>query len=141
MAMCEFDILNWNCISASHLQEFFTELVNTDAPAAAFMKKITSKCWAYSREAMLNKRDIYFGSGFVSYDAYAMAACIDSSVVTEKIECPVRVELQGSISRGMMVLDRTNHLKKGHSVFVLTKCDTAKFSKLLMSSVRQPVKK
>lgn len=116
-------------------------MINQDAPAAAFMKKVTSKCWAYSREAMLNKRDIYFGSSFVSYDAYAMAACIDSSVVTEKIECPVRVELQGSISRGMMALDRTNHLKKGHNVFVLTKCDTAKLGRLLMSSVRQPVKK
>lgn len=77
----------------------------------------------------------------MSYDAYAMAACIDSSVVTEKIECPVRVELQGSLSRGMMALDRTNQLKKGHKVFVLTKCDTDKFSRLLMSSVRQPVKK
>ncbi|XP_075901570.1 inosine-uridine preferring nucleoside hydrolase isoform X2 [Nelusetta ayraudi] len=140
--LCPTYVATWEYSCRNSLPwEFFTELVNQDAPAAAFMKKITSKCWAYSREAMLNKRDIYFGSGFVSYDAYAMAACIDSSVVTEKIECPVRVELQGSISRGMMALDRTNHLKKGHSVFVLTKCDTAKFSKLLMSSVRQPVKK
>lgn len=90
---------------------------------------------------MVQKRDIYFGSGFVSYDAYAMAACIDSSVVTESIECPVRVELQGSVCRGMMALDRTNQLKKSHSVFVLTKCDTAKFGQLLLESLRQPVKK
>ncbi|KAM7012798.1 inosine-uridine preferring nucleoside hydrolase [Tautogolabrus adspersus] len=121
--------------------EFFEELINQDAPAAAFMKMITSKCWAYSQEAMLNKRDVYFGPGFVSYDAYAMSACIDSSLVIEKIECPVRVELQGSICRGMMVLDRTDQLKKSHSVFVLTKCDVAKFSQLLMNSLRQPCKR
>lgn len=125
----------------SLVQEFFEELINQDAPAARFMKIITSKCWAYSKEAMMNKRDVYFGPGFVSYDAYAMAACIDGSVVTDRIECPVRVELQGSISRGMLALDRTNELKKSHSVFVLTKCDVAKFSQLLMESVRQPCKK
>lgn len=123
------------------MQEFLEELINQDAPAARFMRMITSKCWAYSREAMMTKRDVYFGPGFVSYDSYAMAACIDCSVVTESIECPVRVELQGSIARGMLALDRTNQLKKSHSVFVLTKCDTAKFSELLKESLRQPCKK
>lgn len=125
----------------SLVQEFFEELINQDAPAAGFMKMITSKCWAFSREATMNKRDVHFGPGFVPYDAYAMAACIDSSVVTERIQCPVRVELQGSICRGMMALDRTNELKKSHSVFVFTKCDVAKFGQLLMESVRQPLKK
>lgn len=125
----------------SLVQEFFEELINQDAPAARFMKMITSKCWAYSKEAMINKRDVYFGPGFVSYDAYAMAACIDGTVITESIECPVRVELQGLMSRGMLALDRTNTLKKSHSVFVLTKCDTAKFSQLLLESLRQPCKK
>ena len=102
---------------------------------------ITSKCRAYSREPMKTKRDVYFGSGFVSYDSYAMAACVDGSVVTERIECPVRVELQGSMARAMMVLDRTNQLKKSHSVFVFTKCDLTKFGQILLESVRQPLKK
>lgn len=89
---------------------------------------------------MRNKRDIYFNPGFVSYDAYAMAACVDSSMVTEAIQCPVRVELQGSISRGMMALDRTNELKKTHSVHVLTKCNVEKFAQLLLASVQKPEK-
>lgn len=90
---------------------------------------------------MQSRRDVFFGPGFVSYDAYAVAACIDSSVVTDSIECPVRVELQGSLARGMMVLDRTDKLKKGHRVTVMTKCDVAKFGRLLMESVRQPHKR
>lgn len=90
---------------------------------------------------MRNKRDVYFSPGFVSYDAYAMAACVDSSVVTETIQCPVRVELQGSLSRGMMALDRTNELKKRHSVHVLAKCDVDKLAQLLLGSVQQPQKK
>ncbi|XP_035508947.1 inosine-uridine preferring nucleoside hydrolase isoform X1 [Morone saxatilis] len=140
--LCPTYLASWEYSCRNALTwEFFEELINQDTPAARFMKTITSKCWAYSKEAMMNKRDLYFGPGFVSYDAYAMAACIDSSVVTERIECPVRVELQGSIARGMMGLDRTNMLKKSHSVCVLTKCDVAKFRKLLMKSVRQPKKK
>ncbi|KAM4547817.1 inosine-uridine preferring nucleoside hydrolase isoform 1-T2 [Odontesthes bonariensis] len=137
--LCPTYIASWEYSCRNALTwEFFEELINQDAPLARFMKMITSKCWAYSREAMMSKKDVYFGPGFVSYDAYAMAACIDGSVVTESIECPVRVELEGSIARGMMVLDRTNRLKKSHSVFVLTKCDAAKFSRLLLESLRQP---
>ncbi|KAM9358004.1 inosine-uridine preferring nucleoside hydrolase [Symphorus nematophorus] len=139
--LCPTYLATWEYSCRNSLPwEFFKELINQDAPAARFMKTVTSKCWAYSEETMKSKRDVYFGPGFVSFDAYAMAACIDDSVVTEKIKCPVRVELQGSISRGMMALDRTNKLKKSHDVFVLTKCDAAKFSQLLMESLRQPFK-
>ncbi|XP_076004718.1 nucleoside hydrolase [Genypterus blacodes] len=137
--LCPTHIASWEyCCRNALTWEFFKELMNQDTPAGRFMKMITSKCWAYSKTAMRNKRDIYFGSGFVSYDAYAVAACIDASVVTENIECPVHVELQGSMARGMMALDRTNALKKSHSVFVMKKCDGAKFSQLLMKSLRQP---
>ncbi|XP_054459117.1 inosine-uridine preferring nucleoside hydrolase [Anoplopoma fimbria] len=139
--LCPTYVASWEyaCRNAP-TWEFFEELINQDAAAARFMKRITSRCRAYSKEALMTKRDVYFGPGFVAYDAYAMAACIDGSVVTERIKCPVRVELQGSISRGMMALDCTNQLKKSHSVFVLTKCDVAKFSQLLMESLRQPKK-
>ncbi|KAM4739552.1 inosine-uridine preferring nucleoside hydrolase isoform 1-T4 [Anableps anableps] len=121
--------------------EFFEELINQDTPAARFMKMVTSKCWAYSKEALKNKRDVYFGPGFVCYDAYAMAACIDGSTVLESIECPVRVELEGSMTRGMLVLDRTKSLKKSHAVSVMSKCDVKKFGQLLMESLRKPWKK
>ncbi|XP_008291546.1 inosine-uridine preferring nucleoside hydrolase [Stegastes partitus] len=139
---CPTYITSWESACRNSLTwEFFEELINQDAPAARFMKTITAECWAYSRESMRNKRDVYFGPGFVSYDAYAMAACVDSSVVTESIESAVRVELQGSIARGMMAVDRTNQLKKSHNVFIMTKCDRAKFSQLLLKSLRQPCKK
>ena len=102
------------------------------------MKKITSRCWAYSRTAMQSKRDVYFGPGFVSYDSYAMAALVDSSVVTQSMECAVRVELQGTMCRGMMALDQTNQLNKSHRIRVMKKCDLDKFSRLLMDSLKLP---
>ncbi|XP_010869584.1 inosine-uridine preferring nucleoside hydrolase [Esox lucius] len=110
--------------------DFFDKLMNLGTPAAIFMKTITSKSWAYSKDAVG-----YFGSGFVSYDSYAMAACIDCSVVTERIECPVRVELQGTLCRGMMALDVNNILKKNHRVSVMKTCDQTKLRKLLLASV------
>ncbi|KAM3619682.1 uncharacterized protein V6R79_011888 [Siganus canaliculatus] len=137
--LCRTYVASWEyCCRNALTWEFFEKLINLDTPAAGFMKKISSQCWAFSKEKMVNKRDVYFGPGFVSYDAYAMAACIDSSVVTDSMECAVRVELQGSLSRGMMVVDRTNTLKKSHKVVVLTKCDVEKFGQLLMESLRLP---
>lgn len=101
------------------------------------MKLITSKCWAFSREPGKNARDVLFGPGFVPYDAYAVAACMDSSVITESVECGVRVEVQGELGRGMMALDFTGKLKS-HRVFVMKTCNLTKFSSMLMASVQQP---
>ncbi|XP_014874169.1 inosine-uridine preferring nucleoside hydrolase [Poecilia latipinna] len=140
--ICPTYLATWEyCCRNALTWEFFEELVNQDFPAARFMKAVTSKCWAYSKEAMKNKRDVYFGPGFVSYDSYAMAACVDGSTVLESIECPVRVELQGSMSRGMLVLDRTKSLKKSHAVRVMSKCDVKKLGRLLMESLKQPWRK
>lgn len=112
-------------------------MVNQDTAAARFMKTITSKCPAYSREPGNNPREILFGSGFVSYDTYAMAACVDGSVITESVVCGVCVEIQGELSRGMMILDITGQLKSNR-VFLLKTCDLTKFSSLLMTSLKQP---
>ncbi|KAM8888096.1 inosine-uridine preferring nucleoside hydrolase [Synchiropus picturatus] len=140
--ICPTSVVSWEfCCRNSLTWDFFEELVSQDFPAARFMKTITSNCWAYSKESLRNKRDVYFGPGFVSYDSYAVASCIDPSLVTESLVCPVRVELQGSICRGMMVLDQTNELKKTHSVSVPTKCDVTRFSQLLLESLRQPMRR
>lgn len=101
------------------------------------MKKITSKCWAFSRELSINSnKDVLFGQGFVPYDAFAVAACVDSSVITESVQCAVRVEVQGVLGRGMMVVDQANTLKKGHLAFVMKTCDLKKFSLMLKASLQ-----
>ncbi|KAJ7993377.1 hypothetical protein DPEC_G00271780 [Dallia pectoralis] len=134
-------IASWEYCCSNHLTwEFFEELMSQDTPAGRFMRTISSKCWAYSKAAVL-KGDVYFGKGFVPYDSYAMAACIDSSVVTESIECPVRVELQGALCRGMMAVDQNNMLKKNHQASVMKTCDQNKFRMLLLASVREKNRK
>ncbi|XP_063057578.1 inosine-uridine preferring nucleoside hydrolase [Engraulis encrasicolus] len=136
---CPTHIATWEFTCRNKLSwDFFEKLVAQEHNAARFMKTITSKCWAFSREFGVNKRDVLFGQGFVPYDAYAVAACIDPSVVTESVECAVRVEVQGTMGRGMMALDHTNVLKKTHKVLVMKTCDLTKFGELLMASLRLP---
>lgn len=134
---CKTHIATWEFTCKSKLSwEFFDELVNQDTSAARFMKKITSKCWAFSRDFGINKKDVFFGKGFVPYDAYAVAACVDSSVITESFESAVRVERQGELARGMLILDPSNTLNKSHRVFLMTKCDHLKFGLMLKKSLQ-----
>ncbi|XP_048855071.1 inosine-uridine preferring nucleoside hydrolase [Brienomyrus brachyistius] len=134
--LCPTYIASWEFTCRNKLSwDFFDALVSQDTPAARFMKKITSKY--YSRDTV-TKKDVLFGRGFVSYDSYAMAAAIDCSVVTESVLCPVRVELQGALCRGMMALDQNHTLGKQHCVVVMTACDTEKLASLLMASLDQP---
>lgn len=121
-------------LRALFFQECFDEMVNQDTAAARFLKKITSKCWAYSREPRNINKDVLFGNGFVPYDAFAVAACLDSSVITESLKCAVRVEVEGQLGRGMMVVDAANTLKKDHLAFVMNTCDLKKFSLMLKKS-------
>ncbi|KAK3574404.1 hypothetical protein QTP86_006637 [Hemibagrus guttatus] len=136
--VCPTYIATWEFACRNKLSwEFFDKMVDQDTAAARFMKTITSKCPAFSREPGNNPKDILFGSGFVPYDTYAMAACVDSSMVTESVEYGVRVEIQGELGRGMMVLDVTGQLKSNR-VFLMKSCDLTKFSSLLMTSLNQP---
>lgn len=136
--LCPTYIASWEFTCRNKLSwDFFDEWIGQDTPAAKFMKKITSKCWGYSRDTVSSK-DVVFGPGFVSYDSYAVAAAIDGGVVTESVECAVRVELQGALCRGMMALDLCHKLKKQHRVFVMKECDLAKFSRLLMAALKLP---
>ncbi|XP_068449041.1 inosine-uridine preferring nucleoside hydrolase [Clinocottus analis] len=147
--LCPTSLASWEYACRNALTwDFFQELIGQNFPAAVFMRTITSRCWAFSQESSSsssssrdvprNKREVFFGPGFVSYDAYAMAACIDGGVVTDSVECPVRVELQGSLTRGMLALDRADELKKSHAVRVLTRCDPDRFRRMLLDSVRLP---
>ncbi|XP_043097487.1 probable uridine nucleosidase 2 [Puntigrus tetrazona] len=134
---CSTHIATWEFTCRNKLSwESFDELVNQDTSAARFMKKITSKCWAYSKEPRTINKDLLFGHGFVPYDAFAVAACVDSSVITESLQCAVRVEVQGQLGRGMMVVDPANTLKKDHLACVMRTCDLKKFSSMLKAALQ-----
>ncbi|KAM5180638.1 nucleoside hydrolase-like [Mantella aurantiaca] len=114
---------------------FYNEWISQDTQKADFMRKISAHSEAYT-ERCTGKAGEVWTEGFVSCDSYAMAAAIDESFVTDFIHCAVSVELSGTLTRGMMVLDLLETLHKNHKVFIMTKCDTEKLKCLLMEALK-----
>ncbi|XP_062910554.1 inosine-uridine preferring nucleoside hydrolase-like isoform X1 [Mobula hypostoma] len=134
--MCPTHIITWEyCLRHPLPWAFFQEWVNQGTEKASFLKKITAHSEKIAK-ALQEKGVMYFSPGFVTCDSYAMATAIDESVVTEHTEAGVSVELQGSLTRGMMVLDKRNLMKKQNQAFITTKCDVEKFKQLLMSAAK-----
>ena len=81
------------------------------------------------------QKEMVAGCGFASCDSYAMAAAIDEQFVTASEQVAVTVELQGTYTRGMMVLDTLGVLKSQHKISVMRKVDLEKFKKMFMDSL------
>ncbi|EMP32475.1 Putative uridine nucleosidase 2 [Chelonia mydas] len=120
----------------NRLEEFYHELVNQDTKKAKFMEKISAHSIKFTDSKHENTGNMLWTSGFVSCDSYAMAAAIDESFVTKAIEVAVSVELNGSLTRGMMVMDMISLLKKKNKAFVINKCDLEKFKGLLIAALK-----
>ncbi|CAB1413469.1 unnamed protein product [Pleuronectes platessa] len=60
------------------------------------------------------QKELVSGTEFNSCDTYAVAAALDDTLLTESERVAVTVELQGTHTRGMMVLDHLELLKKKH---------------------------
>ncbi|XP_030603601.1 inosine-uridine preferring nucleoside hydrolase-like isoform X2 [Archocentrus centrarchus] len=83
------------------------------------------------------------GCEFDLCDAYAMAAAVNADIdadinnfITESVEVAVTVELEGTYTRGMMVLDYMHKLKKEHTVFIMKKVDLEMFQEMLINAVK-----
>ena len=112
------------------------------------------------------QKEITAGKGFNSCDSYAMAAAIDDTIITEReevsegllplnldkssqlksfshngllmflLQVAVTVELAGTHTRGMMVMDYMEKLKKKHKVTIMKTIDLEKFKILLMNALK-----
>ncbi|CAK6979344.1 inosine-uridine preferring nucleoside hydrolase-like [Scomber scombrus] len=114
---------------------FCDEWLAQQTEKAAFMKKITSLSMTKAKSAEYQK-EITAGKGFNSCDCYAMAAALDDTLITDSEEVAVTVELEGTYTRGMMVLDYMELLKKKHKAFIMKKVDLEKFKEMLMNALK-----
>ncbi|XP_032879339.1 probable uridine nucleosidase 1 [Amblyraja radiata] len=103
--------------------------VTQESEKAQSMKKVTAQT-ADSAQQVQSTKMLQFGSGIVSYDSYTMAAAIDDSMVKERAQYGVCVELHGSLTRGMLVVDTLNILKLPHKATVFVECDMEKYKML-----------
>ncbi|RVE58243.1 hypothetical protein OJAV_G00207390 [Oryzias javanicus] len=106
-----------------------------DSHKARFMETI----FRHSIQACKTERfekELVAGTGFISCDSYAMAAAVDDSFVLESDRYPVSVELTGTHTRGMMVVDTLGLLKKSHAAFIMKKVDMEKFKQMMMAALK-----
>uniref|UniRef100_A0A3Q2QM55 Si:dkey-4e7.3 n=1 Tax=Fundulus heteroclitus TaxID=8078 RepID=A0A3Q2QM55_FUNHE len=115
----------------SCLQTFCDAWLDQDSDKARFMAKI----FRHSMEEA-KKTDCLGSDSFVSCDSYAMAAAVDDSFITERDHYPVTVELTGTHTRGMMVVDTLGVLKKTHKAFIMKKVDMEMFKNMMMAALK-----
>ncbi|XP_053170735.1 inosine-uridine preferring nucleoside hydrolase-like [Scomber japonicus] len=133
---CPTYIATWefscrNCLPWSFCDTWLAQ----DTDKARFMEKISR----YTRKMVQTERyqkELVAGSGFNPCDTYALAAAIDDTLVTESEQVAVSVELKGTYTRGMMVLDYLDLLNKKHKAFIMKKIDVEKFKKMLMDALQ-----
>lgn len=131
---CPIYIVPWESSCRNSLPwSFCDEWFGQDTDKARFLKEI----YGHTRKILQNERyqKEQIVPGFNTCDCYTMAAAIDDTVVTETEEVAVTVELEGTYTRGMMVVDSLELLKKKHKATILKKFDLDKFMQMLMKSV------
>ncbi|XP_061894324.1 inosine-uridine preferring nucleoside hydrolase-like [Entelurus aequoreus] len=132
---CPTYIASWEFTCRNSLPwSFYDEWLAVKTAKAAFMKNISRLSSEKSKSADYQK-EITTGQGFNSCDSYALAAAVDDTLITESEEVAVTVELQGASTRGMMVLDYMELLKKKHKAVIMKKVDLEKFKQMFRTSV------
>ncbi|XP_060732207.1 inosine-uridine preferring nucleoside hydrolase [Tachysurus vachellii] len=105
-----------------------------DTAKARFMKKIFQHSMDLCNNERVCKEQVY-ESGFISCDSFAMAAAINDKII-ESDHKAVTVELTGKHTRGMMVVDHIDELKKTHKAYIMKKMDLEEFKTLLTNALK-----
>lgn len=133
---CPTYIATWEFSCRNSLPwSFCDEWLAQDTDKARFMTRIYSHTRAMVQTDRYQK-ELVSGPGFNSCDTYAVAAAIDDTLITESDEVPVTVELDGTRTRGMMVLDYLGLLNKTHKAVIMKKVDLDKFKTLMMNALK-----
>ncbi|KAM7407189.1 hypothetical protein PAMA_003087 [Pampus argenteus] len=133
---CPIYLACWEFTCYSKLSwEFCDAWLAQDTEKARFMSRIFRHSIEASQSERLQK-EFVAGTGFVSCDSYAMAAAVDDSFIIESDHYPVSVELAGTHTRGMMVVDTVDFLKKTHKAFIMKKVDMEKFKQMMMAALK-----
>ncbi|XP_007555529.2 inosine-uridine preferring nucleoside hydrolase isoform X2 [Poecilia formosa] len=130
---CETHLACWEFTCYNKLPwEFCDDWLGQDSNKARFMAKI----FRHSMEESKKDSGSLNSTGFISCDSFAMAAAVDDSFVTESDRYPVSVELAGTHTRGMMIVDTLGLLNKTHKACIMKKVDMGKFEKMMMAALK-----
>uniref|UniRef100_A0A4W5KP40 Inosine/uridine-preferring nucleoside hydrolase domain-containing protein n=1 Tax=Hucho hucho TaxID=62062 RepID=A0A4W5KP40_9TELE len=134
---CPTYIATWEFCCENKLPwSFCANWLAQDTDKARFMKSIFKHTMDTVATCARYQREMTAGPGFVSCNSYAMAAAIDDGFVWVSEPVAVTVELQGTYTRGMMVLDKLGVLEKEHQVVIMRTVDLESFKGMLMDSLK-----
>ncbi|KAM8857038.1 inosine-uridine preferring nucleoside hydrolase isoform 1-T1 [Synchiropus picturatus] len=134
--LCPTYLACWEFTCYSKLSwDFCDAWLSQDSDKARFMARIFRHSIEASKSEHFQK-EFVAGSGFVSCDSYAAAAAVDDALVLESDCYPVSVELTGTYTRGMMVVDTLDRLKKPHKAVILKKVDMRRFEEMMMAALK-----
>ncbi|XP_044525232.1 inosine-uridine preferring nucleoside hydrolase-like [Gracilinanus agilis] len=134
--ICPTYIATWEFVCMHALpSEFYEQWISQNSKKAKFLKEINDQTVDDLKDTW--KSTTLFGTpGYLPSDCFAVAAAIDEDFITKAIDCAVSVELAGFHTRGMMVLDTDDKLKKKNKVSIMMECNIEKFKALLTDSLK-----
>jgi purine nucleosidase len=105
----------------------YDELMRFENGRSRFLKKITRKLEIFMKEVF--RRDLSYLA-----DALAMAVLLEEGIVLEAEKKYVQIERSGVLTRGMTVVDWSDHSKKPPNALIITKVDHDRFVALLRAA-------
>jgi len=105
------------------LQEWYENATRSPTRAAEFIKSIDSF-------TVDNQRRDSKKSKYDAWDQLAMAIIVDPSIIVEAQKVYGVVELHGNLTRGQLVIDWNNKLKKTPNINIVTGVNQALYEKI-----------
>jgi len=122
------ELVDWE-VCTRHAIEFATleRWLGADNAQAHFYDAISRKTRAWSRQRGRPK--------LVVADALALAVALQPDLVTRAAERPIAIELDGTLTRGMTVVDWENRLGGAANARIVLDVDQARFEALVASAL------
>ncbi|XP_072300838.1 inosine-uridine preferring nucleoside hydrolase-like isoform X2 [Eucyclogobius newberryi] len=111
--------------------EFCDQWLAQDSEKARFMARIFKHSLDLSKT-----EEVIDDTGLISCDSYAVAAAVDEAFILETDQFPVSVELTGTHTRGMMVVDTVGFMNKTQKAFIMKKVNLEKFKQMMMAALK-----
>ncbi|XP_028396688.1 probable uridine nucleosidase 2 [Dendronephthya gigantea] len=130
---CPIIMVTWElCIGYEITHEFLAQCLDQGTTKSKFAKKIT---------AMLHQlyldRVRCLPTHVVQCDQFAASIIACPEIILEQENVYATVEVQGCYTRGQMVIDWRNKLKKRKNVFIVTEIDIEKYKLIYKKSLLQ----
>ncbi len=129
---CPIIMATWElCRRYTITHEFLEECYDQGTTRSKFVKKITTK----TRQLHLD-RSFGMPVDVVMCDEHAAAIMVNPDIVLKQENMFASVEVQGQYTRGQMVIDWLNHLKKRKNVFIVTEIDVEKVKSIYKKALQ-----